>query len=233
MEYKNFTAFDGTITNLEKAKLKLKKKSKIESPADLAKIAAPKGAQVLYNIIRVGPQVILRSAFELLRANTITRVLSAVVLLSIDTVSLIRGSISRKQYVLNVVLAAMLMVGGTLGWVLGSEAAGFILIESAVIGIAAGLIGAGVFGAVLAIIWERLISYVFKDDAADMMDILNNSYAKLAEEYLLNEDEIAFVNSRLIINSHVIKKIFISADREKYAYDFIKPCVREVVAKRA
>ena len=205
----------------------LKKKTKIGSPGDLAKIAAPKTAQFLYNAMRVGPRVILRSAFELLRANTITRVLSAVVLLSIDTVSLVRGRISRKQYVINVSLACMLLVGGTAGWILGSHVVSLILIENVVIGIIAGLIGAGAVGALLGVIGDRIIRLFFKDDTTEMLDIFNLVFAELVTAANLTEAEIEEARDGIVIDTQVIREMFISKDRPAFARNFIEPVIKK------
>ena len=87
----------------------------------------------------------MRSAFQLLRTNIITRIISAVVLVSIDTYLFIRKQISLKQYIINVTMAALLLVGGTAGWY-GGQNVGYVLFENAVIGIIAGVIGAGILG---------------------------------------------------------------------------------------
>jgi len=208
-------------TNLQ---LTVTKQPKITSINDLAKVAAPKGAQVLYNALRVGPRVILRSAFELLRANTITRVLSAVVLLSIDTIALARGRISKKQYVINLVLAIMLLVGGTAGWVLGSHIVSLML-ESMIIGLIAGLAGAGAIGALFAFGWEKFIKLVIKDDSDDMLDICNETFAKLAQERRMTLEEIDAAKEKIVITSAVLRRMFIQKNRAKFALNLIQPAL--------
>ncbi|MCL2856060.1 MAG: hypothetical protein FWE21_10695, partial [Defluviitaleaceae bacterium] len=155
--------------------LNVKKKSKVGSKEDLAKMAAPKAAQVLYNIVTIGPRLIMRSAFQLLRANIITRIISAVVLVSIDTYLFIRKRISLKQYIINVVMAALLLVGGTAGWY-GGQNIGYILFQNAVIGIIAGVIGAGVLGFAFSTIFEKIIGKFVKDDTKDMLEICNGVF---------------------------------------------------------
>ena len=209
-------------------KLQVKKKSKIGSPGDLARVAAPKAAQVLYNTLRVGPRVILRSAFELLRANTITRILSAIVLISFDTVSLFRKGISLKQYVINLGLALLLMVGGTAGWVLGNDVIGAVLLENVVLGIAAGMTGAGIFGGLTAYAWERGIKLFIQDDTADMMDICNKVFAKMLEEYKLKEAEAVKLIEDIVITPNNIKEMYRQKDREAYARKIIEPYMNEL-----
>jgi len=209
-----------------------KKKSKIGSPQDLARMAAPKTAQVLYNALRVGPRVIFRSAFELLRANTVTRFISAIVLLSIDTFSLIRGRISKKQYIINVSLALMLLVGGTAGWILGNHVISLVILENVILGILAGLVGAGVFGAAIGIFGERAVGRFVKDDTADMLDIINQDFVTLANDYLLNEKEIDDAKSLIEISKQHIKDMFIATDRLRFAQDIIEPYLVDVIKQR-
>lgn len=216
-------------------KLQVKKKSsfgKLGSPSDIARIAAPKAAQVLYNMLRVGPRVILRSAFELLRANTITRILSAIVLISFDTVSLFRKRISFKQYIINLGLALLLMVGGTAGWVLGNDLIGAVLLENVVLGIIAGMAGAGVFGGLMAYAWERGIKLFIQDDTADMMEICNGQFADMVQECKLNEAEITELKEQINITQSTIREMYVQKDRKAYAREIITPCLRELINKR-
>jgi len=208
--------------NPENLKLKMQKKSKINSTNDIARMAAPKAAQFFYNIVRVGPRVILRSAFELLRANTITRILSALVLVAIDTISLIRRRISFKQYVINLVLAVMLMVGGTAGWILGSEVLG-VFVENVVLSVFAGLVGAGILAMLLSIGWEKLVKLFFKDDTEDMLDICNKVFIDMANEYDLNEEQALEIKDKIKITAQTLQRMFAQKDRHNYARKMFKP----------
>jgi hypothetical protein len=207
------------------------KKKKIGGLSDIAKIAAPKTASMVYNALRVGPRLILRSAFELLRANIITRILSAVVLLSIDTVSFIRKRISLKQYTIDVLLAVMLVVGGTLGWNVGSRVGG-ILLENAVLLLLAGMIGAGVLGAALGAVANRFIGLFVQDDNADMLVICNKVYDGLIREYALNESEVETVSENVYICDKMLKDMFCQKDRELFARAYVEPFCEEAAANR-
>jgi len=225
-----YIAFDGTDVNTESLKLRIIKK-KIGGVNDIAKIAAPKTAQVLYNAVRVGPRLILRSAFELLRANMVTRVISVVVLLAIDKFSLIRGRISVKQFAINVSLAAMLLVGGTAGWILGSHALGLV-VESLVLGIIAGIIGAGVLSAVLSLLVNRIIHLFVQDDTEDMLDVYSQSFAALAKLYRLNSDEIEAAKEGISLSQQMVKDIFMEEDRAGFADAVLESHVLAAVSER-
>jgi len=187
---------------------------------------------MLYNAMRVGPRLILRSAFELLRANMITRVISVAVLLFIDKFSLLKGRISLKQFVINVTLALMLLVGGTAGWVLGSHVLS-LLVESLVLGIIAGLIGAGILSAVLSFVVNKIIHLFVQDDTEDMLDIYNQCFAALAKEHMLNQDEICTAADNICMSKDLIREIFTEkTDRVSFACAKLEPCVRDIVERR-
>jgi len=213
----------------KKYKLNVKKKSKVGSKEDLVKMAAPKAAQVLYNIVTIGPRLILRSAFQLLRANIITRILSAIVLVSIDTYLFVRKRISLKQYLINVALAALLLVGGTAGWYAGQNV-GYILFQNAVIGIIAGVIGAGVLGFGFGAVFEKIIGKFVKDDTADMLEICNGVFCNLAEKYDLTEEQAEKVVEALQLDPPTIRKMYASPDKTTFACELIEPCLKEIIS---
>lgn len=213
-----------------KFKLNIKKKSKVGSKEDLAKMAAPKAAQVLYNIVTIGPRLIMRSAFQLLRANIITRIISAVVLVSIDTFLFVRKQISPKQYVINVAMAALLLVGGTAGWY-GGQNMGYVLFENAVIGIIAGVIGAGVLGFALSSVFEKIIGKFVKDDTKDMLEICNDVFCELAIKYQLTEEQAQKATETILLDGATVRKMYAAKDKKAIACQFIEPCLQEISKK--
>jgi len=226
-----YTAHDGSQICGSCLKLTIQNK-KVGSANDIARLAAPKTAQMLYNAMRVGPRLILRSAFELLRANMITRVISVVVLLAIDKFSLIKGRISVKQFIINVTLALMLLVGGTAGWFLGSQALSLVM-ESLVLGILAGLIGAGLISAGLSFIVNKIIHLFVQDDTEDMLDIYSQCFANLAKEHGLNHDEICTAADNICMSKEMVRDIFTAkTDRMAFACSKLEPCVKDVARRR-
>ena len=220
-----YTAYDGTVVTTEALKLEIIKKKAV-SANDIARLAAPKTAQMLYNVLHIGPRIILRSAFQLLRANMATRIISVVVLLVIDKFSLIRGRISVKQFVINVTLALMLLVGGTAGWMLGSHVLSLIM-ESLILGILAGLIGAGVLSAILSFLVNKIIHLFVTDDTQDMLDIYSQAFAAFAEEYRLNNEEIEQAQDNIGMCKQMVKDIFVEEDKPAFAAATIEPHIVE------
>jgi len=228
---KVYTAFDGSEVMDSSLKLTIQKK-KIGSANDIARLAAPKATQMVYNAMRVGPRLILRSAFELLRANMVTRIISVVVLLAIDKFSLIRGRISVKQFAINVTLALMLLVGGTAGWMLGSHMLS-LLLESLVLGIIAGIIGAGILSAALSIFVNKIIHLFTTDDTQDMMSIYCTAFTALAKEHQLSCDEIKCIKDDVCMCTQHVKDIFIEKDKLAFADTVLTPYVTKQVETRS
>jgi len=225
-----YTAFDGSEVRTDALKLAIRKKKSVNAN-DIARLAAPKTAQMLYNALQVGPRLILRSAFQLLRANMVTRVISVAVLLIIDKFSLIRGRISIKQFVINVTLALMLLVGGTAGWMLGSHVLSLIM-ESLILGILAGLIGAGVLSAVLSWIVNQVIHLFFTDDTEDMLDIYSQVFAAMAENYRLNNEEIEAVQDNIAMCKQLVRDLFVAENKLGFAGEALAAHVVEQYERR-
>ena len=220
-----YTAHDGSQVMTSDLELYIMKK-KVGSANDLARLAAPKTAQILYNAMRVGPRLILRSAFELLRANMVTRVISVVVLLAIDKFSLLRGRISVKQFVINVVLALMLLVGGTAGWMLGSHVLSLVL-ESLILSIIAGIIGAGLLSAVLSFGVNKILHLFITDDTEDMLDVYSQLFATLAEECKLNKNEITAAMEDIAMCKQMVRDLFVAKNRIAFAGDIVAPHIMQ------
>ena len=228
-----YTAYDLTDVQEDQLKLAVHKKIMTGGAADIARLAAPKTAQFIYNIMRVGPKVILRNVFELLRANTFTRILSTAALLSIDTASFIRRRISRKQYIVNLISALLLVAGGAAGWLLGGGAADLLSVNNAAAALALSLSGAVIAGSALYAAFERLAGLFVTSDADEMLAFLNRVFISLAAEYRLNRREIGYITDELKINAHILQNIFGSGDREKYCRDIFEPYISGITAQRS
>ena len=203
--------------------LKMKKKSKLANKEDIAKMAGSKAIQVLFNLVSLGPRIILRSAFQLLRANIITRLLSVIFLVFIDVFSLIKGRISRKQFAINIGMALMLLVGGTAGWNLGTAAIEQILIENVVLGLVGGILGAGIFGAVLGTLWEKLIGMFVVDDAHEMMCVLNKEFNEMLCEFNLENTTAEKLVDEIEIDTKTLRTIFSSKTRKETCREVLCP----------
>ncbi|MCL1862701.1 MAG: hypothetical protein FWF78_03945 [Defluviitaleaceae bacterium] len=176
------------------------------------KIIAPKVVTGLANIMRLGPRMIFRSTMELLRANLITRILSCVTLLVVDVYDLLRRRISRTQFVKNVILSALLVVSGTIGWYWGSA---WIVLEflGGFVDIVGGIIGAAILSFLSNYVLDKASAKVIETDAQKMWKIIDPHLTGLSDD---EAEEI-----RDGITCTCLKKMYASEDRQSYAADLI------------
>jgi signal transduction histidine kinase len=209
------------VQDYSKYRLSVKKKSKLGSKEGVVKMAAPKMAQVLFNILHIGPRLIMRSVYMVLRANIVTRLISAAVLIVFDTVLFVRKLISLKQFCINLVLALMLLLGGTWGWYLGGNIVE-LFTDNVIIGIIGGIAGAGVLGVVLGSVVEIIIKAFVKDDADDMLEICNEKLCEMLTANELNEKQCESVVANVEITASDIREMYKSGDRAQFACGLIE-----------
>jgi len=178
-----------------------------------AKMIAPKVVTAFTNVVRMGPRIIFRSTVELLKANLITRIISCLSLLVIDIIDLARHRISKIQFIKNIILSALLILSGTLGWELGTywlsvELAGIVVVEVIV-----GIIGAAILSFFTNWIACKIADKYIKSDADQMMDIIDLHIKNLPKE------EYDFIIER--ITMACLKRMYASDDREAFVLDLI------------
>jgi len=194
--------------------MKKKIKKVIKTKKETAvKLVAPKVVTALTNIIGMGPQIIFRSTVELLKANLITRILGCLSLLIIDIIDLVRKRISKVQFIKNVILSALLVLSGTLGWELGThwlsvELAGIIVVEVIV-----GIIGAGLLSLSTNWIACKVADRYIRSDADNMLDIIDKQIKEQPREV---QD---FIREHITLSC--LKKMYASEDKEAYGIDLV------------
>lgn len=187
-------------------------KKLIKGSDAIVKLAAPKVVTAGVNVMRMGPRIILRSTVELLRANLITRILSCVTILVMDIFDLSRKRISKSQFVVNVILSLLLVVGGTVGWNFGGR---WIALEmlGGMADIIGGMIGAGIVVFLSNFIFDRACNKLIESDAKKMWKIINPYIEKLPQ-YEQNP-------VRSSITGSCLKKMYACNDRELFAEDLV------------
>ena len=126
----------------------------------------------------------------------------------------------------------MLVAGGTAGWSAGTWFAEVVGLDGASAQIIAGLIGAGVLGAALGMLWDLIIKMLVQDDAADMLQILNRAFASLATDYMLNEKEAEAARAQIVITGSTVRDMYASGDRNGFATALIRPVIIKAVKQR-
>ena len=194
----------------------VKKLKGMLSPDTLLRMTLPKAATVVFNaVIMGGFRVALRSAVQLLRATVITRILSALTILALDIYSLARKRISVAQFIRNIVLSALLIFFGTVGWNIG---AGWFAIE-----IIGGLIGAGIMGTFIPMGFEKILNKYVKSDEQKMMEIV--------DEVLCDCPEKEQERIKEKISPGKLKLMYASSNREEYARQLVEECRSKIKTK--
>ena len=209
----------------------------VSSSEAVVKLMGPKAAAVFVNAFRTGGNIYgaaaMRSAAKLLRGNAITAAVSLVILTVPDVIEIFRGRISAKQLMKNVAQTGGGIAGGLGGWY-GGAALGSLILPGVgtVIG---GIVGSVGGGYIVQLLTGKVADLFAEDDADEMIDIISLEFESMAEEYLLNEEEVGTVVEKLnqTIDANMLKDMFASSSREVYAREVIlRPIFNEIAENR-
>lgn len=230
------TAFITSVLSSQLSKAGLNS-ALVGSSEAVVRLMGPKASAVLINAFRNGAKPIygaaaMKSAAKLLRGNAITAGITVVVLSSVDITNIFRGRISGKQLMKNLANTTGTVAGGTAGWMAGAAAGSAILPGAGtVIG---GLVGSLVSGDVAGKVTSKVANAVAEDDANEMVNIIQEQFESIANEYLLNQKEAEKCVDRLSekLTGKVLKDMFACDDRASFARDLIVPIVEKRVSQR-
>ncbi|MDY3927859.1 MAG: hypothetical protein SOZ34_00655, partial [Clostridia bacterium] len=166
----------------------------VGSSEAIARAMGPKASAVLINAFRGNAANIygaaaMKSAAKLLRGNVITSGVTVAVMSTADVVNIFRGRISGKQLFKNIANTTTSVAAGTAGFIAGQA-----LIPIPIVG---GLIGSFVSGAAASKVSNTVLDHFIEDDADEMVGIINDRFTNLANDYLLNKEEVEYVVDEL------------------------------------
>ena len=209
----------------------------VSSSETIVNLMGPKAAAVFVNAFRTGGNIYgaaaMRSAAKLLRSNAITAAVSLVILTVPDVIEIFRGRISAKQLMKNVAQTGGGIAGGLGGWY-GGAALGSMIFPG-VGTVVGGIIGSVGGGFIVQMVTGKVADLFAEDDADEMIDIISLEFESMAEEYLLNEEEVGKVIEKLnqSIDTNKLKDMFSSSNREVYAREVIlRPIFNETTENR-
>ena len=215
----------------------------VGSSEAIVSLMGPKASAILVNAFRSGGNIYgaaaMKSAAKLLRGNAITVAVSVVVLSSFDVANIFRGRISGSQLFKNIANTASTVAGGTAGWVGGATAGAAIgsaipIVGTAIGGVVGGILGSFVGGAAAGKVSGVVLNEFIEDDANKMVKIVEKVFTQLAEDYLLNKKEAENIIDKLKdkLTGKLLKDMFASSGRERFANNILEPLVEEEVKKR-
>lgn len=197
----------------------------------IAKAMGPKASAVLINAFRGNAANIygaaaMKSAAKLLRGNAITSGVTIAVMSTADVVNIFQGKISGKQLFKNLANTTTSVAAGTAGYIAGQA-----LIPIPIIG---GLIGSAVSGAIASKVSSTVLDSFIEDDANEMIEIVNDRLVSLANDYLLNKEEVEYVTDELHeeLSGSALKDMFASYNRNEYADSILVPIIERKVKER-
>ncbi|WP_461535188.1 hypothetical protein [Spongorhabdus nitratireducens] len=177
---------------------------------------------------------------KLLRGNVVTGVVTTVVLSSVDAYRFFKDEVSGAQLFKNVAVTATSVAGGTAGW-MGGAAAGAALgsavpvIGTTAGGIIGGLLGAFGGGTVAQKGAKAVLDEFIREDAEEMLDIVNDVFAQMASEYLLNKSEAETVVNKIkeLDMAKKMREMYSSSNRKIFARKMLTPMMDKVTESRA
>lgn len=180
-------------------------------------------ASMKTNALAHGGAATTKNLAKLWTSNIITGAIFTLVLSSGDIIHCFRGQISGKQLFKNITTLAggmgLATVGATAGTALGP---------------AGTIIGGAVGGMIGSAGAKTVLDHFVEDDAVVMVRILNQHMVPLAQEYLLNEEELQLVLEDLktqLIQSKLLE-MFASTDRDAFADDLLRGIIEKITAFR-
>lgn len=209
----------------------------------IASIMGPKASAMFVNAFRNGTNIYgvaaVKSAAKMIRGNVITGAVSIGVLSSVDIINIFRGRISTSQLFKNVANTTSTIVGGTAGWIGGVTAGAALgsivpIVGTAIGGVVGGVVGSFVGGAVAGEVSGKILNEFIEDDANKMIKIIEDELIELANDYILNETELIRIVNRFKndLKLKVLKDMFSSSDRKKFARDLLNPYIEYEVKNR-
>lgn len=216
----------------------------VGSSEAVIKVLGPKASAVLVNALRTGKNIYgaaaMKSAAKLLRTNVITSAVSMVVLSTGDIVRIFQSKISGKQLFKNITKTGASLAGGTAGWTggaaLGAKIGTFISpgIGTAVGTTIGGLLGAFGGGSAAGGVTGAIMDEFIEDDATAMVDIIQEEFIIIAQDYLLNQREVEHVVDHLgeSLTAKELQEMYASDKRKKFARGLIMPHVEVELERR-
>ena len=203
----------------------------------IVNIMGPKASQLLVNAFRSGKNIYgaaaMKSASKMLRGNFISGIASFAIMSSVDFVDIFRGRISGEQLVKNLADTASSVAGGGAGWIagvaVGSVAGPIGMIVGGFLGAFAG--GTAASKASKYVTEEVLL---MEDDADYLYRIIEDTFTKQAENFLLNkeEGERAVEKLKNKLTGSKLKDMYSANNHEKFAEKMIISIMEEEVQKR-
>ena len=204
----------------------------VPAASGLTNLLGEQARQILMDLYGGGQKATAGAVQTLLEQQMLVQAVTLVVLSVPDVIDLFNGRISASQLAINLGT----IFGGVAGIQVGSVAGGALgslVVPGAgtTIGAIAGGTAGGIAGSWGA---STLLSTVFEKDAEMMVDILTKQFQIKSEEYVISQEEADSITTKLqaSLNDDVLKDMFQSKSRKKFANKLLTPLFEETLKER-
>lgn len=204
----------------------------VPAASGLTNLLGEQARQILIDLYGGGQKATAGAVQTLLEQQMLVQAVTLVVLSVPDVIDLFNGRISASQLAINLGT----IFGGVAGIQVGSVAGGALgslVVPGAgtTIGAIAGGTAGGIAGSWGA---STLLSTVFEKDAEMMVDILTKQFQIKSEEYVISQEEADSITTKLqaSLNDDVLKDMFQSKSRKKFANKLLTPLFEETLKER-
>ena len=204
----------------------------VPAASGLTNLLGEQARQILMDLYGGGQKATAGAVQTLLEQQMLVQAVTLVVLSVPDVIDLFNGRISASQLAINLGTifggVAGIQVGSVSGGALGSLA---VPGAGTTIGAIAGGTAGGIAGSWGA---STLLSTVFEKDAEMMVDILTKQFQIKSEEYVISQEEADSITTKLqaSLNDDVLKDMFQSKNRKKFANKLLTPLFEETLKER-
>jgi len=166
------------------------------------------------------------------RGTVVASAVILVVMTGPELIKLIRGRISRAQFMKNVAIGASGVIGGTVGGFVG----GVLGAPLGPYGVIAGRFAGGVVGGMFAAkIASVVADELMEDDRVAMLAIVSEQLEYLARLFVLSAEELDVLNANLdqVVTASMLEALYgEKVNRKALANHYLKPTVVGVVKQR-
>ncbi|MDF1875216.1 hypothetical protein JHD48_05685 [Sulfurimonas sp. SAG-AH-194-I05] len=181
----------------------------------------------------------INNVSKVLRGNVVTAVATTVVMSVPDFYRLFNGKVSGAQVFKNVTKTGAGVAGGVGGWMGGAAAGAAVgsavpILGTAVGGIVGGLLGSFAGGSAGSKVAEVVLDEFIEDDAKAMMSIVEDVFATLAFEYILNQEEANNALSKFTKRDvpELLRNMYASSNSKAYATRVLESIIETIVKQR-
>ena len=134
---------------------------------------------------------------------------------------------------------ASTIAGGTAGWAAGASVGAAIgsavpIIGTAIGGFIGGIFGSFAGGSVASGVSNAILDEFIEDDAKKMVDIIQEVFTELAEDYLISQKEAEWIVDQLQnkITGSLLKDMYGSDNHRNFARNFLIEYFEDKTSKR-